>query len=161
MNTAVKQSRYTLNCYKQVGIKLALNSFLPVDEYMRLKENTKIHNNASTPTPEFDNTIDTVWEESDEGFDEATPLVWDTCAYSSINCISRAESKESLPVQDVWTCLRHHTCMKLEESTGDEDGGGVGSYARQSISKDTTRTIDDKEICTTSKHSWTYIQTEI
>ena len=74
----------------------------------------------------------------------------DTCAYGSVNSISKVEDKETLPMHNVWHRLRHHACMESKESSEGGDANAIGDYTRQIMSEDKTRM--DKEAHTTSKH---------
>ena len=121
-----KRSKTTLKCCKQSCIKLGLNSFLPVDEYWRLKGIGANHNNTDAPISELDNIIDAVRDESEESSNEAKSPVRDTCAYNSVSSksesVSEVESEEALPAHNVWFHLRHHACMESEESTENDEG---------------------------------------
>ncbi len=140
-----KQSEKTLKRCMQVCIKLASKGFLPVDEYIRLKDNMKKHNGTGAAlTPESDNVINLLQEESEEDSDEANMPAQATCAYGNINNSSGVESEEILP-HNVQLRLRHHARMESEESTEGNDNGRVGDYARQRISKEQT---DNKETIT-------------
>ena len=108
---------------------------------------TEGSNNADPPG--VDNIIATAREESEEDSDEANVLVQDTCAYNSINSTSKTESEGDLPGHNVRLHHRHHICMELEESTGDDGDSGVGDYARQCMSEDKA---DDKKTLTASEY---------
>ena len=146
-----KRSKKTLQRRMQVRIKLASKGFLPVDEYIRLKGNVKKHNGTGAAlTPESDNVIDLLQEESEEDSDEANMLAQATCAYGNINNSSGVESEEILP-HNVQLRLRHHARMESEESTEGDDNSGVGNDARQCISEDSEWT-DNKETITASEN---------
>jgi hypothetical protein len=140
-----KRSKQTQRHRKQVRAKLASKGFLPVDKYIKLKENQE---NQNKLTSESENTINIVQDESEEGSDAST-LPKDTYTYSSVNGDSEVESKGTLPVPDIWLHLRLHTRMESEESTGDDNDSGARDYARQGTSENGT---DDKERHTTHKH---------
>jgi len=143
-----KRSADTQRRCKKLRVKLVLDGFLPVDEYMRRKGVPVKHN---APTPELDKI--NLREESEEGSDEANTPDRDTCTYSSINSASEVESEGSLPgnLRNVQHCLRQLARMESEESGGDDDGDdGVEDYARHHMNNE-TEIMNDQETCTTSR----------
>ena len=123
--------------------------FLPLNEFFKLKSKKEDSNNTDTLTPELDDTTKALREESEEGSDELEEIapVQDTCAHSVVS-ISDGESEEILPQHNVRPRLRRFACMESEESTGDEDNGNDGDYAKRFTGEDKT---DDEETHTASK----------
>jgi len=90
-----KQSYDTLKCHKQVQIELVSKGFLPLDEYMSLKKIPVKHNKLTPESNTRDegivleegNVVEIFREESEESSDEATTLVHNTHAPSSVSSI--------------------------------------------------------------------------
>jgi hypothetical protein len=144
-----KQSKRTLKRRAQQEAKMRSKGFLPLNEFFKLKSKKKDSNNTDALTPELDDTTKALREESEEGSDELEEIApkQDTCAHSVVS-ISDGESEEILPQHNVRPCLRRFACMESEESTGDEDNGNDGDYAKRSTGEDKT---DDEETHTASK----------
>ncbi|KAI0270913.1 hypothetical protein BGY98DRAFT_1100552 [Russula aff. rugulosa BPL654] len=138
-----KQSKRTLKCHAQQKVKMRLKGFLPLNEFFKLKSKKEDSNNIDALTPELDDTTKALREESEEGSDKLQEIapMQDTCAHSVIS-ISNGESEEILPQHNVRPRLRRFACMESEESTGDENNGNDGDYAKRSMGEDKT---DDKE----------------
>jgi hypothetical protein len=143
---------------RQVRLNLAAKGFLPVDEYMRLK-GVPVKSDKLTPESDLGNnaqhgnTVEAVREESEEDSDEAMAMDIDACAYNSVNGACEEESEEDLPgsLHNIQHQLTHHTRIESEESSGDDDGNGVGNYARRHISGDETEIFEDEETHTASE----------
>jgi len=90
-----KRSYDTLKHHKQVQIELVSKGFLPLDEYMSLKKIPVKHNKLTPESNTRDegivleegNVVEIFREESEESSDEATTLVHNTHAPSSVSSI--------------------------------------------------------------------------
>ena len=118
-----KHSKKTLKRCEYFQVKLASNSFLPIDKYMLLKE---IPVKLNKLTPKLDKII--TWEELEEGSDSANAL---DQACTSISDVSEAESKGCLPeeLHSAQLHFTHHTHMESEKSSSVDNRDGVQDYA--------------------------------